>query len=112
MKHLFCGLMALGLLVGLAGDAKAQQTYSFSTLDVPGSVHTEALGIDDLGQIVGGFVDNTGGHGFLLDNGTYTTLDVWATGINDSGQILGLGGLLDNGNYTPLNVPAYTSTWA
>jgi probable HAF family extracellular repeat protein len=82
------------------------------TIDPPGSVHTEADGLNDLGQIVGRFNDNTGGHGFLLDNGTYTTLDVWGQGINASSQIVGIGGLLDNGNYTPLNVPGFTYTWA
>jgi uncharacterized membrane protein len=94
MKHLFCGLMALGLLVALAGDAKAQPTYSFTTFDVPGSFirnSTFAKGINSSGQIVGAY----DGHGFLLDQGHYTTLDVpgstWteAYGINASGQIVG-----------------------
>jgi probable HAF family extracellular repeat protein len=60
-------------------------------------------------------------HGFLLDNGSYTTLDVpgssfavtYATGINASGQIVGWyddgrtdhGFLYDNGSYTTLDVP-------
>ena len=35
MKPFFSSLMALGLLLGLAGHAKAQPTYSFTTLDVP-----------------------------------------------------------------------------
>jgi PEP-CTERM motif len=40
--------------------------------------------------------DGAGTHGFVLDNGSYTTLDVpgstwtWATGINASGQIVGM----------------------
>jgi probable HAF family extracellular repeat protein len=81
---------------------------SYSPLDVPlippffQDNFTGASGINDSGQIVGGFV--TGGHrtthGFLFDQGSYTTLDVpGATdgyaggtspgGINDSGQIVG-----------------------
>src|SRR5262245_12085588 len=75
IRFLF-GLMALGLLIGLAGDAKAQPTYSFTTLDVPGSsenIGTGAFGINASGQIVGSYAD---GHGFLLDNGGYTTLEV------------------------------------
>jgi uncharacterized membrane protein len=44
---------------------------------------------------VGEYRDAAGIHGFLLDKGSYTTLDVpgaiWtgASGINDSGQIVG-----------------------
>jgi hypothetical protein len=36
-KCFFRGLMALGLLVGFTGHAKAQPTYAFTTLDRPGS---------------------------------------------------------------------------
>jgi len=32
---------------------------------VPGSTFTDALGINDRGQIVGDFEDSTGVHGFL-----------------------------------------------
>jgi hypothetical protein len=51
----FCVLMALGLLVRLAGHAKAQATFSFTTLDVPGvSLATVATGIK--GARIGGVV--------------------------------------------------------
>src|SRR5438105_4550842 len=92
---LCCVLMALGLLVGLVGDVKAQLTYSFITFDVPGLSDTWASGINDSGQIVGSYPDAAGWHGFLLDNGSYTTLDVpgslstRAIGINATGQIVG-----------------------
>jgi hypothetical protein len=94
-KCFFCGLMALGLLVGLAGGAKAQPTYSFTTIDVPGaSVGTGriyAYGINDSGQIVGscfGGGDNFSQDGVLVDQGNYTKLDppgssgTYAQGIN------------------------------
>jgi probable HAF family extracellular repeat protein len=126
MKHLFCGLMALGMLVGLTGDTKAQPSYSFTTLDPPGSTYTEAYGINNSGQIVGKYVDAGGQHGFLFDQGSYTTLDVpgaastSASGINDSGQIVGSYGdavsshgfLFDQGSYTTLDVPGSTYTEA
>src|SRR5262245_61265078 len=59
---------------------------------------TVALGINDNGQIVGVYI--TGGglrvHGFLLSDGTYTTLDdpsatisTQALGINNAGQTVG-----------------------
>jgi hypothetical protein len=72
MKRYLCSLLALGLLQGVRGEVKAQPTYSFTTLDVPGAsfptTSIYASGINDLGQIVGG--------GLLLDHGSYTTLDV------------------------------------
>ena len=54
-------------------------------------------GLNDKGQIVGRYLDQTGSrdHGFLYMNGTFTTLDVpgssdtEATGINNLGQIVG-----------------------
>jgi probable HAF family extracellular repeat protein len=130
--------MALGLLVGLAGDANAQPTYSFTTFDVPGSTGTtQAFGINDSGQIVGYYqADDSTSHGFLLDNGSYTTFDApghiigWADlipfpggriGINNSGQIVGAYGdasgvvhgfLLDQGSYTTLDVPGAQYTFA
>ena len=69
-----------------------------STIDVPGPVFTQALGINDAGQIVGSYYGGPAGlpsHGFLLGGGTYTTIDVpgsrqtVAYGINDAGQIVG-----------------------
>src|SRR5690242_7843203 len=103
MKHSFCVLTTLGLFLGMAGQAKAQPTYSFTTLDVPGAsrnIGTWATGINASGQIVGGYDRN---HGFLFDNGRYTTLEVPGTiynngdftigtqaqAINASGQIVG-----------------------
>ena len=72
--------------------------YTYTTLDDPSASATGgtvALGINDLGQIVGNYGDASGGHGFLYNNGSYTTLnDPFATsttafGINDAGQIVG-----------------------
>jgi uncharacterized membrane protein len=55
-------------------------------------LYTILSGINDSGQIVGW---SDPGGGFLLDHGSYTTLDVpdskgtYAYGINASGQIVG-----------------------
>ena len=98
MKRYLCSLVALGLLVGVTGQAMAQPSCSFTILDVPGSSKASviALGINASGQIVGSYYDAAYiHHGFLLDQGNYTTLDVpgstWtqAHAINDSGQIVG-----------------------
>src|SRR5207237_1167596 len=133
MKRYLCSLVALGLLQGVTGQLKAQPTYAFTTFDVPGSPFSLTVpnGINASGQIVGAYYDAGGGHAFLLDNGSYTTLVVpgssyiYANGINDLGQIVGgygdagrsygdagsgHGFLLDQGSYTTLDVPgsAYT----
>jgi prepilin-type N-terminal cleavage/methylation domain-containing protein len=71
---------ALGVFLGRAGQATGPPTYSFIRSDVPGSAGTTASGINDSGQIVGYYYDGTIQygflHGFLLDQASYTTLDV------------------------------------
>src|SRR5262249_40892515 len=121
--------VALGLLVGVTGPAMAQPSCSFTLLDVPGSSQASAfaLGINASGQIVGSYRDAAYlHHGFLYDQGGYTTLDVpssnytHASGINASGQIVGYyfagtevhGFLLDQGSYTTLDVPGAIWTYA
>jgi probable HAF family extracellular repeat protein len=71
----------------------------FTTLDDPLGTHgTEALGINDAGQVVGDFIDASNRFsGFLYSNGTYTTLldpsgagGTFARGINNAGQTVGV----------------------
>ena len=86
-------------------------TYIFTTIDIPGATYISAVdrsqpyGINNSREIVGSYVDATGtGHGFHIDaGGNFTTIDVpayfpkplccavstFATGINDSGDIVG-----------------------
>jgi hypothetical protein len=63
--------------------------------DVPGSIWTQPFGINDRGQITGGYYDAAGKqHGFLLERGRYKTLDApgrtdnIAWGINNHGQVV------------------------
>jgi probable HAF family extracellular repeat protein len=109
-------ILALAIVtVGAAADS-----FTFTTLDVPGYIDTEAYGINNLGQIVGGTGAYPNTVGFLLSGGNYSTFSVpgayltQANGINDSGQIVGydkssantysLGFLLSSGSYTTLDV--------
>jgi hypothetical protein len=89
--------MILALFLGMPGQAGAQPTYSFTTLDVPGAFFprgTIAHGINASGQIVGYYNGFSTDHSFLLDHGNFTLLDVpvsfgiEASGINDSGQMV------------------------
>jgi probable HAF family extracellular repeat protein len=65
----------------------------FSTFDVPGSIFTQAFGINDRGQVCGGYVDRSGRqHAFVRDGNRYRTLDTpggsIAYGINDHGLVV------------------------
>ena len=65
----------------------------FTSFDVPGSVYTQAFGVNNRGQITGGYYDASGRQlGFLRDGHRYRTLDTpggnIATGINDRGDVV------------------------
>jgi len=57
---------------------------------------TVASGINDMGQIVGYYDNNSGRHGFLYSGGFFNTLDdalafrSIPTGINSSGHVVGI----------------------
>ena len=81
-----------------------KSAYSF--FSVPGAANgTCANGINDLGQIAGGYFDASGMvHGFLKDGDSYTTFEVPGTGnetganqINNKGEIA--GGFYDASGY-------------
>ena len=67
----------------------------FTTIDFPGALATDALGINASGQVVGRYYDGFTQHGFLLDKGTFITIDppgstfTEAIGINAAGLIVG-----------------------
>src|SRR5271157_4672682 len=95
MKRTSQILIFTAALTMLAGEARAD-LYTFTTIDVPGAVTTDAFGINDAGQVVGTYQDaSLIIHGFLLAGGTITTIDrpgsssTELTGINNSGQIVG-----------------------
>jgi probable HAF family extracellular repeat protein len=108
----------------------AGTSFTFTRFDVPGALATEALGINDSGEIVGDYVDNSdNSHGFLDVGGVFTTIDfpgippgnfTKAFGINDSGVIVGtystgsgLAGFLDiGGAFTRIDFPDALSTEA
>jgi probable HAF family extracellular repeat protein len=85
-----------------------------------------AFGINDAGQIVGGYRDSSGiPHGFLYSGGVYTTINdplgtngTFAFGINNKSQIVGEyidssgiphGFLYSGGVYTTINDPLGTN---
>src|SRR4029079_16275045 len=93
-----------GRIVGYYTDNSGTHGFVFnsgaySAIDVPGARWTVAYGINNAGQIVGGFGSSdaaTGRHGFLLSGGSFSTFDVpgstdtIARGVNNRGQIVGV----------------------
>jgi probable HAF family extracellular repeat protein len=92
-----------GAIVGSYKTTTADEEHAFlrtahgkfRRIDYPGSVQTEAFGINDAGDIVGRYLDSNGvNHGFLLSDGDFTTFDAagpntFAWGINSKGNIVG-----------------------
>jgi probable HAF family extracellular repeat protein len=152
MSSYLSGINSHGVAVG--GYCKGQRgcyslhadrgyTYNFTT----GKIHTFtvpltgqttiAYGINDLGEIVGGYCQGPsacpGGavlaptHGFLFSNNTYTTLDypdplvtgTQCNAINDAEIIVGWyetdhtenGFIYQNGTYTLLDFPGAVGTY-
>jgi hypothetical protein len=64
MLKLGAVLIAAILVTGAVAAQNA--VYTFTTIDVPGSTNTEAIGINKQGAIVGKYVDvRNAEHGFL-----------------------------------------------
>jgi probable HAF family extracellular repeat protein len=105
-------------------------------LDFPGANLTEAIGVNDDGQVVGDYSDANGiFHGFFWDAGQFLTIDVpfpgarftAPSGINNIGQIVGFyfdnnvteafpnghahGFLFDNGIFTQFDFPDAVATF-
>ena len=108
---------------------------TYTLLDFPRANLTEAVGINDDGQVVGDYRDSAGRfHGFFWDAGLFLTFDVpfpeaaltGPSGINNVGQIVGFyvdnnvsqmfpnghfhGFLYDNGVFSSFDVPGASAT--
>jgi parallel beta-helix repeat protein len=117
-------LLALGLMFA---PARIAAENTFTIIDYPGSRQTFADGINDAGDIVGGFLgEDNQWRGYLLRGGTFTVIQypgarlTWALGINSRGDIVGqyndgqktLGFLLSQGVFTSLDCPPSRSASA
>jgi len=118
------GINNSGTIVGRDIGAVSQgfqlSNGTYTYIDVPGATNTSIFGINNLGDIVGDYVDASGvQHGFVMSNGIVTTIDfpgstnTNAQGINDSGEIVGStvvsnvrhGYLYSNGTFTQIDYP-------
>ncbi|MBV8441001.1 MAG: hypothetical protein JO312_10670, partial [Hyphomicrobiales bacterium] len=94
---------ALGGLLAVSPDARADGVgYTFSEIYPPGAapgtlVGYSNYGLNNIGQVVGGYQDNAGNvHGYIYSGGKYVTFDAPGSiagtslnGINDFGQTVG-----------------------
>lgn len=70
-------------------------TFTFTSIDPPGSTFTFLFGINPQGDTVGGYTASGVTHGLLLHQGAFTTIDfpgstaTTATAINPRGDIVG-----------------------
>lgn len=96
-----CFIAALVLAASICFAQQGSQNSStrtpiFRTIDFPGALDTAADGVNNLGEIVGCYLDTQGNfHGFTFVNGQIHRFDYpksafnGAYGINDSGVIVG-----------------------
>lgn len=94
---------------------------TITTIDPFGSTFTQALGVNDQGEIVGFYVDSNGvQHGYIDNGGVFTSFDppgsasTTINGLNDKGDIVGfytnpVTDTVDGFVGTPVPEP---STWA
>jgi probable HAF family extracellular repeat protein len=121
-----CALLALG-----ARSAPVAEGFTFTSIDFPGAVFTNAQGINSRGDIVGLYVDAAGKrHGFELSDGDFISIDypgamvTDARGISRRGEIVGAftnapggppnmhGYLLKRGIFSEVQFPGYLGTIA
>lgn len=95
IRHIAATTACAAVLVTAVAGAGAERALVYTTIDVPGASTTNAQGINQHGDIVGGYTDSSGNHGYLLSNGVFTTIDypgaahTDARGLNARGEIVG-----------------------
>jgi probable HAF family extracellular repeat protein len=118
-------------LLFMSGQIAKPDSYTFSSISVPNSFQTQAIDINNLGQISGWYSNSAGAYGFIDTNGSFTSIDGphapgdinnRVAGINNLGQVVGFvindpggspTGFLDaNGSITTINFPGTTYTLA
>jgi probable HAF family extracellular repeat protein len=128
------GINEAGLIVGRAQES-APTMYGHAVVwngtdlvndlgFMSGGTYSEALGVNDLGEVVGvAAIANTNQHAFLWKNGQYTDLSLWpgggasskAYGINNAGVVVGINAgkaaMWSNGAVQYLPMPAGVSAF-
>jgi uncharacterized membrane protein len=90
-----CAMLVFGFYLSIIQTAHAQ--YTFTTIDVPGAVDTFLTGINDRGDLVGGYTNEIFGpaYAFFTQGDSLITIavpgssDTTAFGINNHDKIVG-----------------------
>src|SRR5687768_17323200 len=83
-RRLYLSLLCAFVLCTITLEA-GEREWRFKNIDVANSRSTVAFGIGPNGEIVGAYVDSVGKqHGFLMNNGELTTIDVDGAGATDA----------------------------
>lgn len=127
------GINNSGAIAGLCGSNHAffrNPQGQYTLIDVPGAFSTRGRGLNDLNQVVGYYLDQTGEfHGFVWNDGAFFTFDLpdlenvipFPHGINNRGQIVGSfverpcscnerGFLFSQGSFTVIDFPGASAT--
>lgn len=118
-------LVCVWLSLLFAASIARADSYTYSTLDVPGAVFTEAYGINDSGQVVGDYNNGYTQLAYSWDGTSFSVIGgpAVATGVSNTGQIVGqylagvntsLGFSYSGGNFSTFSYPGgvYGSTAA
>jgi uncharacterized membrane protein len=121
-RVLFAGLLCA--VLGVTGLVAADNG-SVTNIDVPGARGTFPTGINDYGEVAGYYEMEGRILGFMLKNGTFTTIDIGpvytiVTGINNRGDVVGyyVSGeaersfIYSRGTFTSLEFPGARDTVA
>jgi hypothetical protein len=94
---IMCITSAAQIVSGRVLEAPPSYHYKWQTINYPGAVACDALGLNNSGAVVGQyFLSGANSSGFLFENGTYTNISypgataTVAGGINSSGNIAGI----------------------
>jgi len=95
-KGLWLAIIAIAAVMASSQAAAQARALTFTTIDFPGSVLSNAQGINANGEIVGFYTDAAGrNHGFLRSGGQYRSIDfpnarsTQARGVGPAGDIVG-----------------------
>jgi len=94
----------------------ASSQYRLVTIDAPGAVETDAIGVNNTGQVTGFYVDAAGNpHGFLWQNGGLQTVDHPGAPLALLGHVTDWGLIIGNyGTLTSQHAATYytrLATW-
>ena len=113
MKRMMDYLSLLAILFGIALGASPASSQTFTTIDYPGAISTQAEGISG-SNIVGNYTTSSSGeYGFVYNGSTYTTLAMPGAQYTSA---VGISGSNIVGNYTSSSGTTYGfvyngSTW-